>query len=179
MTRITQAREGSMSVKRTVVILGVAVAAAALSASALAAEAPKETPFPVPATEGLFVAGQTVNTSSANGGILQNQFVRGATVVFRVFAGETKTGLVLRPGTVRYAYVKVPGQPNLRLTWSGPFAKSDPDAQWPWKASWTVPNDYPLGTVDFKVLVKSKSGKAGSFVQAPVATAQLSVVKAS
>ena len=37
--------------KRTVLILGAAVAAAALSASALAAEAPKETPFPVPATE--------------------------------------------------------------------------------------------------------------------------------
>lgn len=164
--------------KRTLVILGAALAAAALSASALAAEAPKETPFPVPATVGLFVAAQTVNASSASGGILQNQFTRGSTVVFRVFAGETKTGLVLRPATARYAYIKVPGQPNLKLAWAGSFAKGDPDAQWPWKASWTIPNDYPLGVVEFKVLVKAKSGKVGSFVQAPVATAQL-VVRAS
>lgn len=165
--------------KKTLVILGAAFAAAALSASALAAEAPKETPFPVPATEGLFVAAQTVNASSAGGGILQNQYVRGSTVVFRVFAGETKTGLVLRPGTVRFAYIKVPGQPNLKLVWTGPFAKNDPDAQWPWKASWTIPNDYPFGLVDFKVLIKAKSGKVGSFVQAPVATAQLSVIRAA
>ena len=165
--------------KRSLVILGAALAAAAFGASALAAEAPKETPFPVPATTGLFVAAQTVNTTAASGGILQNQFTRGATVVFRVFAGETKTGLVLRPGIVRYAYIKVPGQPNLKLAWAGPFAKNDPDAHWPWKAAWTVPGDYPLGTVGFKVLVRAKSGQLGSFVQAPVATAQLTVVRAS
>lgn len=165
--------------KRTLVILGAAVAAAAISASALAAEAPKETPFPTPSTSGVFVAAQTVNASSASGGVLQNQFIRGATVVFRVFAGETKTGAVLRPGTVRYAYVKIPGQPILRLSWTGPFAKGDPDANWPWKGSWTVPNDYALGTVEFKVLVKAKSGAVGSFVQAPVAPAQLTVVKAA
>lgn len=168
-----------MSVKRTLVILGVAVAAAALSASALAAEAPKETPFPVPATDGLFVAAQTVSTSPASGGFLQNQFTRGSTVVFRAFAGETKTGLVLKPATVRYAYVKVPGQPNVKLAWAGSFSKGDPDGQWPWKASWTVPSDFPLGTVEFKVLFKSKAGTVGSFVQAPVTTAQLSIVKGS
>ena len=169
--------------KRTRVIvgavLGAAVVAASLSVAALAAEAPKETPFPVPTMEGLFVAAQTVNSTSAQGGILQNQFTRGSTVVFRVFAGELKSGKVLRPGTLRYAYVKIPNQPNLRLRWSGPFAKGDPDAQWPWTATWTVPGDYALGVVNFKVLVAAKGGMVGSFVQMPVETAQLAVVKAS
>ena len=105
--------------KRILVILGAALVAAATSAMALAAEAPKETPFPAPATVGVFVAAQTVSVSSASGGVLQNQFVRGSTVVFRIFAGETKTGLVLRPGTARYAYVKIPGQPNLKTSYRG------------------------------------------------------------
>ena len=161
--------------KRTLLILGAALAAAALSTAALAAEAPKETPFPAPANTGVFVAAQTVSASPASGGILQNRFTRGSTVAFRVFAAETMTGLVLKPATVRFAYVKVPGQPNLKLTWSS-FPKSDPDGQWPWKGSWTVPSDFPLGAVEFKVLFKAKSGKVGSFVQAPVATAQLSIV---
>lgn len=165
--------------KRTLVTIGAALAMAVLGSAALAAEAPKETPFPAPATVGLFVAAQTVSVSTASGGILQNQFGRGSTVVFRVFAGETKTGIVLRPANVRYAYVKIPGQPSVKLAWTGPFAKGDPDAQWPWKASWTVPNDYALGIVNFKVLVKTKDGTIGSFVQAPVETAQLTVVKAS
>ena len=165
--------------KQTLVILGAALAAVALSASALAAEAPKETPFPVPAMEGLFVAAQTVNSTSAVGGVLQNQFTRGSTVVFRVFAGELKTGKVLRQGSLKYAYVRIPGQPNLKLTWMGPFEKRDPDARWPWKASWTVPNDFALGTVNFKVLVASRGGLVGSFVQMPVETAQLAIVKAA
>jgi hypothetical protein len=161
--------------KRTIAILAAAVTAVAVSASALAAEAPKETPFPAPTSPGIFVAAQTVTTAADHGGVLQNQFVRGTTAVFRVFAGETKTGAVLRPATTLFAYVKIPGQPNLKLTWAGPFDKGDSDAMWPWKASWAIPSDYPVGIVQFKVLVKSKSKKVGSFVQAPVETAQLTV----
>ena len=164
--------------KRTIAILAAALGAVAVSASALAAEAPKETPFPVPTTPDVFVAAQTVTTATDTGGVLQNRFAQGSTVVFRAFAGETKTGTVLRPATTKYAYVKIPGQPNLKLTWAGPFDKGDPDALWPWKASWAIPSDYPLGLVDFKVLFKTKSKKVGSFVQAPVATAQLNVTKA-
>jgi hypothetical protein len=47
---------------------------------------------------------------------------------------------------------------------------------YPWTASWTVPANYPLGTVKFRALVRPKaSPKRGSFLQTPVASSQLTI----
>jgi hypothetical protein len=80
------------------------------------------------------------------------------------------------PDDVKYFNVKVPGQPNVKLSYKEP-AKSKPPAPWPWTATWTIPADYPTGPVDFQVKLTSKSKGYGSFVQIPVATAQLNVTK--
>jgi hypothetical protein len=45
-----------------------------------------------------------------------------------------------------------------------------------WTATWAVPTAYPLGVVDFRVLVHTKGRHHGVFQQAPVPAAQLTIV---
>ena len=162
--------------KRPLTASAAAFAVIALAAAALAAEAPKEVPFPSAKVD-VFVHADTVTapTSALGPGVLTSSFARGATVAFRMFAGDVKTGKVLTDRDVRYAYLKIPGQPNVKLA----FGKQGTDARapWFWTATWTVPADYALGVVPFQVLIKTKANKYGSFQQAPVASAQLTVTK--
>jgi hypothetical protein len=125
-----------------------------------------------------FVSAQTVTGPGAaqGAGILLDFFPQGSTVVFRATAGESKTGKLLTADQSKYFYVKIPGQPNVKLAYKAPTKKTA-GAPWSWSGSWTIPADYPTGIVAFKVLLKSKSGGYGSFVQMPVPTSQLTVTK--
>ena len=96
--------------------------------------------------------------------------------MFRAFAGQSKTGKVLTADDTKYFYVTIPGQPNVKLTYK-PVSKKVLPA-WNWTATWTIPADYPLGLVAFKVLLSTKADQRGSFVQIPVGTSQLTVTKA-
>lgn len=159
--------------KITVLVAGVA-AVAAVTATALAVT-PGETPFPSPTIASVFVSTRTVTTPSSplGAGILTNYYPRGGTVAFQVFAAETKSGQVLTAGDVKYAYVKIPGQPNVKLSYTAQVKKGDPT----WLGTWTVPADYPTGTVQFAVRFKTTGKQYGNFVQIPVATSQLNVTK--
>ena len=75
---------------KLVVSLGL-FAAVALSTSAIA-QTPPENPYPASKLN-VFVAAQTVTQEGA----LSNFYIRGATVVFRAYAGASKTKLVLKP----------------------------------------------------------------------------------
>lgn len=165
--------------RRTILILAVALAAAAVTAVG-GAQTPTENPFPSAKVVQYFVAAQTVTGPGAaqGAGILLDFFPQGSTVVFRATAGESKTGKLLTADQSKYFYVKIPGQPNVKLAYSAP-AKKAAGAPWSWTGSWTVPADYPTGIVAFKVLLKSKSGGYGSFVQMPPTTSQLTVTKKS
>ena len=96
-----------------------------------------------------------------------NFFKRGNGVVFRVWGIESSTGLILAPTNVKYAYVKIPGQPNLKLTFGKHGAK--PDSPWFWTAAWDVAPDYPLGVVAFQVVFKTQLNKFGIFDQSALA----------
>jgi hypothetical protein len=157
--------------RRTIAILAVGVTAVAVTAVG-GAQTPTEVPFPSPTVVQYFVSTQT----STSSGALSNYFARGSTVEFRAFAGQTKTGKILTGDDTRYFYVKLPGQPNVKLTYAPSKAKVLP--AWLWKATWTVPADYPLGIVQFKVLLRTKADQYGSFVQIPVLTSQLTITKA-
>ena len=158
--------------RRIILILTVGVTAVVVTAVG-GAQTPTETPFPSPTVVQFFVSTETVT----NAGELSNLFPRGSTVVFRAFAGQSKTGKVLTADDTRYFYVTVPGQPNLKLTYK-PVSKKVLPA-WNWTATWTIPADYPLGLVQFKVLLRTKGpAQFGSFVQIPVGSSQLTVTKA-
>jgi hypothetical protein len=158
--------------RRIISIAAVGVTAVVVTAVG-GAQTPTETPFPSPTVVQFFVSTETVT----NAGELSNFFPRGSTVVFRAFAGQAKTGKILTGDDTRYFYVSLPGQPNVKLTYTPSKAKVLP--AWLWKATWTVPADYPLGLVQFKVLLRTKGpAQFGSFVQIPVGSSQLTVTKA-
>ena len=134
------------------------------------AQIPGENPFPAPVVKPVFVSTQTVTGpgSSLGEGTLTNFFPRGSTVVFRAFAGDVKTGKVLTKADVKFFYVTIPGQPNVKLSYRD-------DKRWPWTGTWTVPADFATGLVQFRTLLRTHSKQVASFVQIPVATSQLTV----
>jgi hypothetical protein len=141
----------------------------ALAAVALARGAAADTVFPAVHSGDVFVIAQTVTPAGA----MSSAYTPGSTVVFRAYAVDGKTRNVLTAKAVKYFYVTIPNQPNVRLT----YDQKAPGASglYAWTGTWTVPTTYPTGPVAFKVLVKSKAKRLGSFVQMPVATAVLTI----
>ena len=152
--------------------VAAAGAAAVLAGSAFAADAPTPVPFPAAKGPQVFVSAQTV----AADGTASNYFAPGSTVVFRAVAVDGKTQKPLLAKDAKYFYLTIPGQPNLKLAYNPKATGASP--AFPWVATWKVPADYAAGTVPFKVLVKSKAKRVGSFVQMPVATAMLTIAAA-
>ncbi len=146
------------------------LALAALAAVAVGRSAYADTiPFPSAHAGDIFVIAHTTTTA----GVMSDYFAPGNTVVFRAYAVDGKTRKVLTAKDVVYFYVKIPGQPNVKMKYTPKAAAAS--GQYAWTGSWSVPADYALGTVNFKVLVKSKAKRTGSFVQMPVVTSQLTI----
>lgn len=155
--------------------LTLGAALAATVAATGSAQAANPVPFPASTVVQLFVAAQTVTP----GGAMANIFAPGSSVVFRAYAVDPSTKKVLTANDVRYFYVTIPNQPNVKLKYdaSAPGASKG----LPWTGQWAVPASYPAGTVAFKILLqakeKSKSGqqRKGQFVQFPVSSAMLTI----
>lgn len=153
---------------RKIVIL-LAVTAAVAGFPTVAAAADGETPFPAPTVKEVFIAAQTVTAERA----VITQIAPGGTVIFRAYAVDGKTRKVIAAKDVKYFYVKIPNQPNVKL-------KYDPQApgataRMPWTGAWTVPANSALGLVDFKILITLQAKRRGQFVQLPIAPSQLTV----
>ena len=152
--------------------IGAAVAAGALASPALA-----QAPYPANKVD-IAVYADTV--SSSRGDVKQarvctqtNYFQRRSRVVFRAWAVDTKTGKAIGQEDVKYAYVRIPGQPNLKLNW-GPHGAVGNKVQF-WSAAWAIPADYPLGVVPFRIVFKTDDNRFGTYQQPTVETAQLTV----
>jgi hypothetical protein len=143
---------------------------AALVAAAVAAPILAQAPTPSwpPGKQQVFIWADTVTATT---GKEDNFFQRSSSVVFRSYAVDLKTKKVLIAKDVLFFYVKIPGQPNVKLTYG---AKAGGKGLW--TGTWAIPADYPVGVVDFRILVKTKSKRVGTFAQAPVAAAQLTVL---
>ena len=90
-----------------------------------------------------------------------NIFQRGEQLVFRVWGSEVSSGAVLSTENVKYAYAKIPGQPNLKLNWGAHGAA--PNRVWFWTAAFQIPKDYPLGTATMRIVFKTEANKFGIF----------------
>lgn len=156
---------------KKLVILGAALAVVA--SVTMSASAATPVPFPSDKVVQVFVAAQTVTTDGA----MSSWFKPGDTVVFRAYAVDPQTKKVVDPKLVKYFYVTIPNQPNVKLK----YGATAPGASTglPWTGSWAVPATQPTGLVNFKVLIqlKQNSGKQlkGQFVQMPVVPAQLNI----
>lgn len=153
---------------KTILTLGAVLAAAATVTATASAVTP--VPFPSPTVKQVFVAAQTVTTDGA----LSSWFTPGSPVVFRAYAVDPKTHQVINPKLVRYFYVSIPGQPNVKLTYGAKAPGASTGL--PWTGTWNVPSGYALGSVPFRVLIQVReNGKQlkGEFDQMPSATAAL------
>lgn len=160
--------------KRIITMAVMGLAALALATPVLAAEPPPPqpvTPFPTANAGDVFVIAHAVVADGA----ISNYFAPGSTVTLRAYAVDGKTRAVLTAKAVRYFYVKIPNQPNVKMTYTptSPLA----NGRYVWTGSWKVPENYTLGQVDYKVLVQTTSKLRGSFVQLPIATAFLTISK--
>jgi hypothetical protein len=126
-------------------------------------------PFPAVHAGSVFVIAHTVTTD----GVMSDYFAPDNTVVFRSYAVDAKTRKVLMRRDVTYFYVSIPNQPNVKLRYT-PNSKYA-SGQYQWTGQWTVPSDYPVGTVKFKVWVKTVTRHIGYFQQMPVVTSQLTI----
>jgi hypothetical protein len=165
--------EESMRRKLCVLVAGVA-AVAAVTTTALAVT-PGETPFPSPTIVSLFV---TTNTFTGPGnvlgeGVMTSRYQVGSTVVFKVFAADAKTKAVLTAGDVTYAYIKIPGQPNVKLSYVAPTQRNGAN----FTGAWAIPSTFATGAVNYTTRFQSKGKKYGNFVQLPVETSLLTVTK--
>jgi hypothetical protein len=154
---------------RTGLALAALLAGAAIAGSSASAAIPGQTPFPAEKIGDVFAAAQTATTDGA----VNDYFTPGSTVVFRAYAIDKKTHKLLGTKDVKYFYVTIPSQPNVKL-------KFDPKATgatalMPWSGIWTVPSTYPGGRIDFKVFVKTTAKRKGEFVQMPVEASQLTI----
>jgi hypothetical protein len=149
-----------------------AVVGAALTVT-MTASAVTPVPFPSDKVQQVFVAAQTVTSDGA----MAAWFQPGSSVVFRAYAVDPKSHKVVDPKLVKYFYVTIPGQPNVKLTYGAKAPGASTGL--PWTGVWTIPATYANGGVPFKVLIKlqDKTGKVfkGQFVQMPSATAALTV----
>ena len=156
---------------RILIALAALVAFSTFAASALAADPapPTVVPFPAQTLGPVFVSAQTVDVTGA----MQNQFAPGTSVIFRAYAVDSKTRKTLVAKDVKFFYITIPNQPNVKLTYN-PKAPGA-SGRLVWTGTWAVPAAYPLGTVAFKMLVKAQSKRVGQFVQMPVAPAMLTI----
>ena len=153
---------------KIITMLGAVLAAAALTATAAARQ--NDVPYPAPQVKDAFVAAQTVAAT----GTMTNYFAPGTRVIFRAYAVDGKTHKVLVAKDVKYFYVTIPNQPNVKLTYN-PTA-TGATLRLAWTGTWTVPANYPSGVVNYKVLVQTKKKQRGQFVPLPVASSVLTIV---
>jgi len=149
--------------KRLTLVIGLAIAASAILVPSLAqaADPPKKLDVM------LYV--DTVNGSRPAAGVARrkvsctqtNVFIRGEQQVFRVWGTVAGTGDILSTENVKYAYVTVPGSPNLKLSWGAHGATSN--RVWFWTAAWNLPADAPLGEATAKIVFKTEEDAFGIY----------------
>ena len=94
---------------KRILILGAALAVVA--SVTMSASAATPVPFPSDKVVQVFVAAQTVTTD----GVMTSWFKPGDSVVFRAYAVDPTTKKVVDPKAVKYFYVSIPNEPNVKL----------------------------------------------------------------
>jgi hypothetical protein len=94
------------------------------------------------------------------GCVQQNVFKRGMKMVFRMEFYDMAAGKRVTPQDQAIVKVKLGSGEEMPLRFSrrgGP--SGPPDAPWQWVTAWHIPTDYPLGSVDYSVLLTAQNGE--------------------
>jgi hypothetical protein len=97
--------------------------------------------------------------SATLGCVQASVFKRGMKMAFRLEIYKTATQTRLTPDGQTTVTIALPSGDALPLNFTrrgGP--QGAPDAPWQWVTAWHIPPDYPLGSVDYTVLVTDTEG---------------------
>jgi hypothetical protein len=92
-------------------------------------------------------------------------FKRGMRLVFRFEVLDTSTGKRVTDKDGATVRVRLPHGEEVAARWAirGSVAAL-PDSAWMWDASWDIPPDYPVGSLDYSIQISLKDGRTGAFI---------------
>jgi hypothetical protein len=91
-------------------------------------------------------------------------FKRGMKMVVRFEVLDTKTATRITDRDGAVVKLVLPHGEEVAGRWNarGNVAAL-PDSAWMWDTSWDIPPDYPVGTLDYRIVVTTKDGRTGTF----------------
>jgi hypothetical protein len=103
-----------------------------------------------------------------------SKFPLGGQVVWRVKVFDPRTGKEMDDKALASVTVTLSDGQVFTAKYGGHPGSAPVDFFW--AVSWTIPDNYPTGAVDYKVVAKDSEGRTGEWTQFKVASAQLQVV---
>ena len=92
-------------------------------------------------------------------------FKRGMRLVFRFEVLDTSTGKRVTDKDGATVRVRLPHGEDVAARWAiRGSAAALPDSAWMWDASWDIPPDYPIGSLDYSIQISLKDGRTGTFI---------------
>lgn len=91
-------------------------------------------------------------------------FKRGMKIVVRFEVLDTKTGKRVTDKDGANIKMILPHGEEVIARWTiRGSAAALPDSAWMWDTSWDIPPDYPVGSLDYRIVVTTKDGRTGTF----------------
>lgn len=88
-------------------------------------------------------------------------FMRGQRIVWRYEVIDTSTGMRITDKDAGATLkVVLPGGVEVPGRWGQRGGGQAPDAPWMWSSNWDIPLDYPLGAIDYHIVITTKDGRS-------------------
>jgi len=161
----------------------IAISVLVISGIAAACAGTESTPSPAAASTALFIHADTVlgpknltdEEKPDKSCVFNSRFAHNEQVVWRVRVVDPATGAPMDDQALASLQLKLPDE-TLDLHYGGHPGSAPVDFFW--TISWTVPEGYPTGTVDYTLVATAADGRTGEFSQFKVGAAMLTVTDA-
>lgn len=97
------------------------------------------------------------------GCVPSGEFKRGERMVWRFVVMDTMKGKRIAEKDATNVSLKLPFLPAIAADYKQRGEGRVPDAPWTWDVCWDVPMEYPLGVLDYSILVTTKDGQASAW----------------
>jgi hypothetical protein len=92
-------------------------------------------------------------------------FERGMRMVVRFEILDTKTGKRVTDRDGATIKLRLPHGEEIPGRWTiRGSAAALPDSAWMWDTSWDIPPDYPVGSLDYSIVITAKDGRTATFI---------------
>jgi hypothetical protein len=121
----------------------------------------------------LFVEVDEVSVAKATSCWVMSNYHRGEGVFFRAKVFDPLSGKAMTKEDLQSVVVGLPDGEQLTAKYSGHPSKKPTDSFW--GVLWTIPKDFPTGTVTYTVTATANDGRTGQYVDFNVTTSLLTV----